>query len=136
MNIKKINHIIIRCLIPLFAGTLIYLVLRSSGYNDNIIHKYLDLDKSNFPDWVKFNLSDALWIFSFYSIIFIIFNYNFRGINLIWFTLPLLLSFLLEFGQLLGKIAGTFDILDLIFYVFGFAANLLLNFNRLKLSVR
>ena len=71
------------------------------------------------PNWIIYNLPDFLWVFSFTSLLFIIWNKKIEKENVFYILFPMGIGVLSEFGQLFSIINGTFDKVDIIFYVFG-----------------
>ena len=127
----KLRLIIYNVALPLIFGALIYLCFRS---NSLIMFNWFDFFHLNFvtsffrenfytynailPDWFKFSLPDALWIYALNSTLYIIWDKKFIGINP-WFIIALFIAPFHEFLQLLNIVPGTFDVIDLIFYFFG-----------------
>jgi hypothetical protein len=120
------NDIILRVVLPLIIGGIIYMIYRSEklilfewctriGFNEVI--SFLRQNFSfQLPEWIKFNLPDALWLFSFTSLLIIIWKREVNKGSLFFILLPLFISFCWEFGQYAEIINGTFDIKDLLFY--------------------
>jgi len=80
-----------------------------------------------FPNWIVFYFPDFLWIFSFTSVLLLIWDnkINFNSFFILLF--PLLSAFLFEYCQKIGIIKGTFDIFDLITYLIGFFVSIVAN---------
>jgi hypothetical protein len=117
-------------LLPIFIGGLIYIVSRSKSLkmfdwfekinlsNEvRIIRDYFS--NVELPNWIIYNLPDFLWVFSFTSLLFIIWNKKIEKENVFYLLFPMGIGVLSEFGQLFSIINGTFDKVDIIFYVFG-----------------
>ncbi|OAD42366.1 hypothetical protein LPB303_14810 [Polaribacter atrinae] len=117
-------------LLPIFIGGLIYIVSRSKSLkmfdwfekinlsNEvSIIRDYFS--NVELPNWIIYNLPDFLWVFSFTSLLFIIWNKKIEKENVFYLLFPMGIGVLSEFGQLFSIINGTFDKVDIIFYVFG-----------------
>lgn len=118
--------------IPLIIGGLIYLSFRS-----DTLKMFQWIDNSSFgtmienlrnttitfrqhlPNWFLFSLPDGLWIFSYISTMMFIWNYELKKSSIIWILLVPFIGFLSEFGQLLKFVSGTFDKIDVLFYIFG-----------------
>lgn len=109
-------------ILPLFAGGLIYVLFRSSdimmfrwiehlGLSQFIDSLRLEFSriKNWIPSWIYFSLPDGLWVYSFTSVLLLIWN---GRINIL-VVLPLLLAALIEIGQRFRWYPGTFDIVDL-----------------------
>ncbi len=71
------------------------------------------------PDWTIYSLPDGLWLFSYMALMLLIWKNKVNNNNAFWiFSVPLLVL-CHEFGQLFKIFPGTFDIADIIFYLFG-----------------
>lgn len=81
------------------------------------------------PEWVLFSLPDGLWIFSYVSLMLFIWSNTVSFKNLFWILIIPLLAIGSEIGQGLGLIPGTFDLADLLLYIFGMTLPFLL-FNK------
>lgn len=127
---KRISNIMAYVLLPIFIGGLIYIVSRSKSLkmfdwfekinlsNEvSIIRDYFS--NVELPNWIIYNLPDFLWVFSFTSFLFIIWNKKIEKENLFYLLFPMGIGVLSEFGQLFYIINGTFDKVDILFYVFG-----------------
>lgn len=117
-------------LVPLIIGGFIYVIFRSEKLlmfdwfqtlhlqNQIRLLRDLNCDHST-PNWLKYNLPDGLWIFSYVLISFHIWKYKITLQNFFWvFIIPIIAIFS-EFLQALEIIPGTFDFLDLLFYTIG-----------------
>lgn len=129
-------------------GVLIYFLFRS---NNLILFKWLnivfpmsdiDLIREHtliltpyLPDWFLFSLPDGLWIFSFVCFIFTMWGNKLNFNTLFWVALVVLISISHEIGQFFNYFPGTFDILDIIFYLLGVIIPILL-FTNLKQSLK
>jgi len=118
-------------LAPLFTGGIIYILFRSDKLlmfhwfkiigAERLIY-YLrgnDIIRTiNIPNWVRYSLPDGLWIFSYVSLIIIIWGHKYCTTNIFWiFILPIIAIFS-ELGQVIGFVPGTFDPCDLFIYIF------------------
>jgi len=65
------------------------------------------------PSWVIFSLPDALWVFSFTSLMLIIWHDNFSKSSIFWLLLAPLIGLFSEVGQIIKFVPGTFDQTDL-----------------------
>ena len=111
--------------ITLFVGGMIYLIFRPTWLLMfewiNIIHmsgfveglRQLGL---HLPEWAKYSLPDGLWTFSYTLCIGCIWDFELRKC---WTYLILLFSIVItdEILQLFHYVPGSFDILDLLFYI-------------------
>lgn len=122
-------------IIPLLVGLIIYICFRRF---DILFFEWLGLKNINlFLDnkfilydlnrWIINYLPDALWIFSFTSIIIFIWRRESLIKKLFWIITPLIIAFAYEFGQGLYVIKGTFDKSDFIAYILGSSLSILLN---------
>jgi hypothetical protein len=117
---------------PLTLGGLLYVVFRakslrmfswfeSIGINTQIsfLREYLSPLKSWLPSWVYFSLPDGLWVYSFTSIILILW----AGKINFWLIIPFTSGVLIEILQGFS-FTGTFDYLDLTFSVIGISTSI------------
>jgi hypothetical protein len=81
--------------------------------------------------WTFYNLSDALWLYSFLSALAFIWKDN-RRLGLAWQGGMTLLALASEFFQKAHIIPGTFDPADLLAYLIASAACLLIHFPRIQ----
>ncbi len=72
------------------------------------------------PSWFIFSLPGGLWIFSYITIMLFIWKNKVTQENLFWFLIIPIIALFSEIGQLLQVLPGTFDFIDLVFYLFGF----------------
>jgi hypothetical protein len=68
------------------------------------------------PKWVIYGLPDGLWIYSFTSSLFFIFEKTPRML-LLFTSIPILMACIHELGQLFLINYGTFDIFDILTYI-------------------
>ena len=102
-------------------------------------NQILEIRKSiNFelPNWFVFNLPDGLWIFSYTFMMLKIWNYKFTIKSLFWILLMPLIAITSEFLQYFHILCGTFDLLDLIFYLLGTSLPLLLTNRRNFINIK
>ena len=129
---SDIRKLIFLSILSILFGGLIYLAFRSDGIIlfswidyigltesiDNLRLKTLPY-KDDFPDWVLYSLPDGLWLFSFSSAIMVIWERELKlHAFIIWISMLILVVFL-EILQYYNIINGTFDIVDIIFFIFG-----------------
>lgn len=121
LRYRTSNYII--GIITLLIGGLIYLFFRQNilalqyicnsewlkSINIKITHH------SIFIDWLIYNLPDALWYYSLLS--FMIAFYNKTIFNRILFIIAILLPFIWESLQYFRVLSGTYDNIDITFYV-------------------
>jgi hypothetical protein len=116
--------------LPLILGGFIYIIFRTETLIMFHWFKYLNFsDEINiiknikpvqyFPNWFIYNLPDGLWIFSYTAISLEIWKHSITRQNIFWvFSIPII-AVLSEFLQLFKIIPGTFDFLDVTFYILG-----------------
>ena len=125
---------ILTTLIPLIFGGLIYLTYRvetlkmfrwfdNIGATDFIIFLRTNeiLQPISLPQWVKFSLPDALWIFSFTYFMLTIWKFKITKSSAFWIFLAPTIGLFSEIGQLIGLIPGTFDLVDLVLLIVAMA---------------
>lgn len=131
---NQVHRVIIFVFLPLMIGGLIYVCFRDDSIiMNNWLNKnqLMDLDKikirhEEVPDWLLYNLPDGLWIFSYVSMMLLLWGKKFNNKLMFWvFILPISII-LHEFGQLIHFFSGRFDKIDLLFYIFGTTAPFLL----------
>lgn len=88
------------------------------------------------PEWILFSLPDGLWIFSYVSLMLCIWNNNVSFKNLFWILSIPFLAIGSEIGQGLGLIPGTFDLADLLLYIFGMALPFLIFNKSINLNLK
>jgi hypothetical protein len=71
------------------------------------------------PNWFLFSLPDGLFLFSYVSLMLAIWNKEVARSGIFWVSSIPVLIILSELGQLFLVVPGTFDIVDLLFYVAG-----------------
>jgi hypothetical protein len=123
---KPYLPLIINGLIPVVAGGLIYIIWRDKSI---VMFQWFDaihmsgitavLRKISIqpPDWIIYSAPAGLWAYSFnFSLLYIWHDAGCK-IKYIWMILVPVVAVGLELGQLLGFVAGTFDIFDIIYYL-------------------
>ena len=127
--------------LSIFFGGVIYIAFRSSSiilfkwlYDIPVIDdfvKNLRIStlpyKEYIPDWFLYSLPDGLWMFSYSCIILIIWKRVINKYSLIWLLILPILSILIEFLQYYDYFKGTFDVLDIVFFIFGSLLPILIN---------
>jgi hypothetical protein len=119
------KEIIVKTLIPLFFGSLIYILFRSSSLNmfawfDLLgINHFIDFLRQQLLHvklwkWIIYSLPNGLWLFSFINLFLIIWERQICKFSLIWLIIPPTLGIGSEILQYFGLIHGTFDYIDLI----------------------
>lgn len=109
------------CIFPLSVSLLIYLLFRT----ENTIINQLTLSYFSFTsfssnvsiaDWVIYNLPGALWLFAFLSILV---KKNEKSI--FFCLIPLGGALAIEMLQYFSITDGTYDLIDVVFYLFAWA---------------
>jgi len=103
------------------------------------VREFLAYNINFLPDWIKYCLPDALWVYSFTSFLIITLSgkLNVSQLNF-YLLLPSCIGVFSELGQLTGAIPGTYDFQDilsystagLLAYVLCSDRQLLFNFNK------
>ena len=75
------------------------------------------------PNWFLYSLPDGLWICSYLSVLLVVWDNVISKHNIHWLLLVPMIAIFSEIGQLFKIVPGTFDILDLIFYLGGTAVS-------------
>lgn len=124
------NLRIITFLFPVILGGIIYIIFRTERLVMFRWFDYLNLSNEitiiqnlrevfSFPGWFVYSLPDGLWVFSYTSISLEIWKHSITKQNIFWiFGIPAI-AVSSEFLQLFKLISGTFDFIDILFYVFG-----------------
>jgi hypothetical protein len=122
---KTTSILLIHIILPLFLGTLIYALWCGIVFIDPIKQIFPLISSTQTPNWVKYNLPDGLWVYSFLSTFYLIWRHMISKYFIAWILLAIILSFFLELLQAMHIIPGTFDWFDLLAYalsvfIFGF----------------
>lgn len=117
---------ILIAILPVLTGGFIYLTYRTDdlilfdwfnwiGLSGNVeqLRTNRFLQSLTIPNWVKFNLPDALWMFSLNYVVLALWNFSVNRQSAFWLLLTPTVGFAYEIGQLVGLVPGTFDIVDL-----------------------
>lgn len=115
---------------PVIFGGFIYIIFRGEDLVMFRWFKYLNLsaviaiiknfrDIFSFPEWFIYSLPDGLWVFSYIAVSLEVWKYSFTKENFFWiFSIPFF-AVLSEFLQLFRIVPGTFDFIDIAFYLLG-----------------
>ena len=135
--------VLFHCIFPLLSGGLIYVLFRSESLNMFQWFNLLGIEsqilsyrttfhglKCLFPNWAYLSLPNALWVYSFTSILLIIWNDNPFKYWIIF--IPFTTGVLVEFLQLVKLFPGTFDYVDFIFALISFILSILTINNLIK----
>ena len=138
------RQVIIGCFFTLLLGGIVYLSFRSNtltmfSWFDkvNLLEPILDLRlatlpfSDHLPNWFLYSLPDGLWLFSYLSILLAVWDNTISKHNIHWLLLVPTIAILAEIGQLFTIVPGTFDIIDLFFYLGGAVLPILI-FTNLK----
>lgn len=135
--------------LPVLLGGLIYLTYRADTLLMFIWFKYIGLtgfinflrtdnllQNLTIPNWVKFSLPDALWLFSFTYSILLLWDFKLNRQSVIWIFLAPTVGLFSELGQLVGAIRGTFDNVDLLLLLLAtiLSFSFVINFKSIKIK--
>ena len=134
------RKLIFLSILSILFGGVIYIAFRSSSI---ILFKWIDyivlIDpvenlrivtlpyKEYLPDWFLYSLPDGLWMFSYSCIVLVIWKRKITKYSLLWLLSLPMISILFEVLQYYDCFNGTFDIIDIIFYIFGSLLPILIN---------
>jgi len=129
---------------PILFGGMIYIIFRSKSlkmfdwFEKINLSNEIEIIRGYFsnvqlPNWIIYNLPDLLWVFSFTSFLFIIWSKRIKKENMFYLIFPTGIGVISEFGQLFSIINGTFDTVDIIFYIFGGVSSILI-ISKLKIN--
>lgn len=126
MKPANIKQFFIGHLLTLLLGGFIYILFRATslkmfswfgflGLSEYILllRKAVSLKANGF---LFFALPDGLWLFSYMSLVLLIWDNRVDRANLCWLGIVPALAIASEFGQYLNLVPGTFDTADLIMY--------------------
>ncbi|AZA51551.1 hypothetical protein [Chryseobacterium sp. G0201] len=135
----KSNNFFIGSIVSLVFGTLIYVLFRTSSlkifsWSNSLginllglnVRKLTMLTSSKLPQWLLFSFPDSLWVFSYVCLMLGIWKGVISPFNLFWVGIIPFIAVCSELGQFIGFIQGTFDLLDIVFYIIGTILPLLL----------
>lgn len=122
-----INRYFIHVVTPIFLGGLLYIFCRSNILFLEWIPYISQFPSLNTPQWVKYNLPDGLWFYSFLSAIIFIWKKKFSQGFFVWLFSIITLCVLSELFQMYNFLPGTFDWNDLLAYFIAAAFCILLS---------
>ena len=142
INNRKINHLFKAFLsfTLLSVGGLIYLgwregnlvmfqLIEKCGMSDYLLSFRNISTNYSVYDWVKYSMPDGLWLFSYMFLIDAIWtNYKHPMYNAFLWSLPII-AILSELLQFIEIVPGTFDVIDLLCYLFAICSFVILKFN-------
>jgi len=121
---------VVALFLPVVFGGLIYIIFRTEKLLMFHWFEYLRLSNEinfiknlrniySFPGWFIYSLPDGLWIFSYTALTLEIWKFSITRDSSFWiFSIPIV-AVSSEFLQLFRIIPGTFDLIDVIFYLLG-----------------
>ena len=134
------RKLIFLSILSILFGGVIYIAFRSSSI---ILFKWIDyivlIDpvenlrivtlpyKEYLPDWFLYSLPDGLWMFSYSCIVLVIWKRKITKYSLLWLLSLPMISILFEVLQYYDYFNGTFDIIDIVFFIFGSLLPILIN---------
>lgn len=71
------------------------------------------------PDWFLFSLPDGLWVFSYVSGLMMVWDNRLNRTNYFWIFIIPVLALGSELCQAFDAVPGTFDLMDVAFYLIG-----------------
>ena len=125
LTVTNRTKIFSQVVLPLLTGGLIYILFRADSL---LMFRWFDKlgasDLINFcrqhtfgqfslPTWFIYSLPDALWIFSFTSLMLSIWQDKFSVQSLFWILIAPTIGLLSEIGQAFHFVRGTYDLSDL-----------------------
>ncbi len=129
--ISKAYHFFLFVLFPIIMGGLIYVLFRSDkllmfrwfkiiGINQLVIflRNTAFIKATIVPNWIKYSLPDGLWVFSYVSLMILIWGCEISKTTAFWIFIIPAIAILSEFGQLFKIVPGTFDFNDIAVYLF------------------
>ena len=116
-----VGRFAIHVVLPIAIGTWIYVGWRST---DLLVFRWIEFcglsafvfrPAVSLPDWVLYCLPDGCWVYAATSWMLLIWQ---RLVP--WAWLALILGVGTELGQLAGFVPGSYDLVDILFYVVAF----------------
>jgi len=89
------------------------------GISKQIDYLRVYFSEINIPNWILFNYPDGVWIYSFVSLMLIVWENEESSLKKFWYMIVPILGICAEIGQYINIVPGTFDILDLFFCLIG-----------------
>lgn len=103
-KISKVIYFVCCVILPIAIGLVIYKYKNEAFINA----------------WIKYNLADGLWVFSFSScMLYVWAGERKTPTKIFWVLIPMLSAVGFELSQFIFNI-GTFDILDILWYGLGY----------------
>lgn len=117
-------------LLPVILGGSIYLLFRVDSLLMFQWLDFFDLKESilrlreeikiQLPAWIIFSLPDGLWLFSYVSLMLMLWSNKPSWQSFFWIAIMPCIAIISELLQYFKMLAGTFDIMDIYAYVLGF----------------
>jgi|TARA_B110000211_G_scaffold2155_1_gene2643 hypothetical protein len=134
------RKLIFLSILSILLGGVIYIAFRSSSI---ILFKWIDyivlIDpvenlrivtlpyKEYLSKWFLYSLPDGLWMFSYSCIVLVIWKRKITKYSLLWLLSLPMISILFEVLQYYNYFNGTFDIVDIFFFLMGSLLPILIN---------
>ena len=134
------RKLIFLSILSILLGGVIYIAFRSSSI---ILFKWIDyivlIDpvenlrivtlpyKEYLSEWFLYSLPDGLWMFSYSCIVLVIWKRKITKYSLLWLLSLPMISILFEVLQYYNYFNGTFDIVDIFFFLMGSLLPILIN---------
>jgi hypothetical protein len=127
---KNIIFSLFSILLPIFLSGTIYLFFRTSEtviyqlfqdlFHSSIlvnIRSYLQVNSSFIPDWFIYSLPGGLWVFAFANFCYLLLNKETKAYykSILFLLFGIVTS--LELLQLYNVTDGSFDLMDILFYL-------------------
>jgi len=118
---KHLRYLTANVFIPLVLGTAIYLCFRTetqflSWIPFGLMMPEESLALVNSHSWIIYNLPDALWLYAFICSLLTVWESNSK-IGIAYSFVALSVAVIFELLQKKGWATGTFDLLDIYFYI-------------------
>lgn len=118
---QAVPRFLVHVIMPIAIGTCVYLGWRTQdllafrwieycGLSSFLVRPAIAL-----PEWILYSLPDGCWVYATTSWMIMIWKHLTP-----WTWVAVVLAVVAEFGQLLGIVQGTYQTLDVLFYVAGF----------------
>ncbi len=129
---KKTLFWIAITVVPLIAGSIIYLAFRPTAIVSKAIYGLFDINPAYIetPDnlfwrFIKYYLGDFLWAFSLTALVKLILGKG-KPQSIVALSIGISVGFLVELFQKYGLIPGTFDFFDLLVETLGAILSLII----------
>lgn len=129
--------VIVHCLLPMFAGAMIYLLwrdpqlllfdwLNAFGLSGLVqwCRDTVGLRRDTLPHWFLYNLPDGLWAYGLTSALCLVWAKQHGAGRMLWLASVPVLAIASEFGQRYSVIPGTYEFTDVVSYAIAWLAAL------------